>query len=64
MTTEHGKIQAPDGTEGEIPGVDADEKDGPVRALRAGVPALPGEGAREDHPARLPEDVEERFTIR
>lgn len=64
MTTGHGKIRAPDGTEGEIPGVDSDEKDGPVRALRAGVPALLGEETREEHPARLPEDVEDRFTIR
>ena len=62
--SEHGKIQAPEGAPGEIPGVDADEKDGPVRALRAGVPVLPGEGTREEHPARLPEDVEERFTVR
>ncbi len=63
MTTGHGKIQAPDGTQ-EIPGVDSDEKDGPVRALLAGVPALQGEETREEHPARLPEDVEDRFTVR
>lgn len=58
------KIQAPDATQGDVAGVDGDEKDGPVRALRAGVPALPGEETREEHPARLPEDVEERFTVR
>ena len=58
-----GKITAPD-AEGDIAGVDADEKDGPVRALRAGVPALPGEETHDEHPARLPEDVEERFTVR
>ena len=59
-----GKIQSPDANEGDVAGVDADEKDGPVRALRAGVPALPGEGKRDEHPARLPEDVEDRFTVR
>lgn len=59
----NGTIQAPDGEHGDIAGVDRDEMDGPVRALRAGVPALPGEHATDDHPARLPEDVEERFTV-
>lgn len=62
--TENGTIQAPDAEHWDIAGVDADEKDGPVRALRAGVPALPGEPPRDEHPARLPEDVEERFTVR
>lgn len=59
----HGKITSPD-ADTEIAGVDADEKDGPVRALRAGVPSLPGEEKHDEHPARLPEDVEERFTVR
>ena len=58
------RIEAPDEEQADVPGLDPDEKDGPVRALRAGVPALPGEEKREDHPARLPEDVEERFTVR
>ena len=58
------RIQAPEDATADIPAVDRDEKDGPVRALRAGVPALPGEEERVDHPARLPEDVEERFTVR
>lgn len=57
-------IQAPDGEHGDIAGVDADEKDGPVRALRAGVPAMPGSEGGDEHPARLPEDVEDRFTVR
>ena len=61
----NGKIQSPDANQGDVAGVDADEKDGPVRALRAGVPALPGEEkAGDEHPARLPEDVEDRFTVR
>lgn len=58
------RIQAPDDATAEIAAIDRDEMDGPVHALRAGVPALPGEEKREEHPARLPEDVEDRFTIR
>ena len=45
--------------------IDRDEMDGPARAIRAGVPTLPGEDLshRDQKPARLPEDVEDRFTI-
>lgn len=58
------RIRAPDDATADIAAIDRDEKDGPVRALRAGVPVLPGEEQRDDQPARLPEDVEDRFTVR